>query len=278
MEATFQGNANFGEATIKDANFRAATFKGNADFEGAKVEREFKFAPVKNQYLNFRNSQFFFRGSVTADLSGAEFHGSYLDNIAFIDCAWPQKIYEEVHMNDKDITLSFKELETIYRDLKQNMQRHGNYSKAGDFFYREMECKKRAMREKRFSPDWLKSYVYSYLKYTCGYGEKPERVILTSILIVFTAAFLFALNGVVIGEYTPEEHIINYNLSLSVPGIQAVKDFLQCLYYSVVTFTTLGYGDIHPIGLSKLVASAEAFTGAFFIALFVLVFGRKMMR
>ena len=42
----------------------------------------------------------------------------------------------------KDTGISFKELETIYRDLKRNMQNHGDHSKAGEFYYREMEMKK----------------------------------------------------------------------------------------------------------------------------------------
>ena len=40
---------------------------------------------------------------------------------------------------------------------------------------------------------------------------------------------------------------------------------------SVVTFTTLGYGDIHPLGYSRLVASIEAFIGVLFMALFVVL-------
>ena len=80
------------------------------------------------------------------------------------------------------------------------------------------------------------------------------------------------------GEYTTEEKIIDYDLNLAFPTWHGVKDYLQCLYYSFVTFTTLGYGDVHPIGHSKIIACAESFAGAFSIALFVLVFGRKMLR
>jgi hypothetical protein len=57
-----------------------------------------------------------------------------------------------------------------------------------------------------------------------------------------------------------------------------LKLFGTCLYYSVVTFTTLGYGDITPIGWSRLFAAFEAFTGSFTIALFVVVFVKKMTR
>ncbi|WP_429223157.1 ion channel, partial [Aeromonas veronii] len=53
---------------------------------------------------------------------------------------------------------------------------------------------------------------------------------------------------------------------------------LECLYYSVVTFTTLGYGDFTPVGLSRIFAAFEAFTGSFTLALFVVVFVKKMTR
>ena len=55
--------------------------------------------------------------------------------------------------------------------------------------------------------------------------------------------------------------------------------FLTCMYFSIVTFTTLGFGDIQPVtDAGRAVAGVEAFTGAFMIALFVLVFGRRMIR
>ncbi|PSQ20149.1 potassium transporter Kef, partial [Halobacteriales archaeon QS_8_65_32] len=51
------------------------------------------------------------------------------------------------------------------------------------------------------------------------------------------------------------------------------------LYFSVVTFTTLGYGDSSPTGgLARLLASAEAVSDAFFAALFVFTLGRRVTR
>ena len=53
---------------------------------------------------------------------------------------------------------------------------------------------------------------------------------------------------------------------------------LNALYYSLVTFTTLGYGDIQPTGWLKALSAIEALTGAVFMALIVAVIARKWMR
>jgi uncharacterized protein YjbI with pentapeptide repeats len=50
---------------------------------------------------------------------------------------------------------------------------------------------------------------------------------------------------------------------------------LTCLYMSGVTFTTLGYGDIHPVGLVRFLAIMEAGIGASLMALFVFSFTRR---
>ena len=44
-------------------------------------------------------------------------------------------------------------------------------------------------------------------------------------------------------------------------GSPVVTDFLSCAYFSLVTFTTLGYGDLHPQGIGRTLAVLEAFTG-----------------
>jgi hypothetical protein len=44
---------------------------------------------------------------------------------------------------------------------------------------------------------------------------------------------------------------------------------LQAIYFSVVTFTTLGYGDISPQGFNKFLATLEATVGIVFIGLMI---------
>lgn len=44
---------------------------------------------------------------------------------------------------------------------------------------------------------------------------------------------------------------------------------LNALYFSIVTFATLGYGDISPIGFGRVVASIEVLSGLFLSAIFI---------
>jgi hypothetical protein len=47
------------------------------------------------------------------------------------------------------------------------------------------------------------------------------------------------------------------------PGVEKkiTHNFWLCLYYSVVTFTTLGYGDFYPVGAGRFMAALQALLG-----------------
>jgi voltage-gated potassium channel Kch len=56
------------------------------------------------------------------------------------------------------------------------------------------------------------------------------------------------------------------------------KSFWDPLYFSFVTFTTLGYGDIVPIsGIAKLLVILESFAGYIMGGLLVAILARKVM-
>ena len=52
----------------------------------------------------------------------------------------------------------------------------------------------------------------------------------------------------------------------------------RTLYFSVVTFSTLGYGDIYPVGFLKAFAATEAFIGLVVTAIFAVSLARKLFR
>ena len=72
-------------------------------------------------------------------------------------------------------------------------------------------------------------------------------------------------------------------LDLFLDAIEGVSlniwyDGFYYWYFSIVTFTTLGYGDLSPNGGMRIVAASEALIGAIMIAYFVVALARKVMR
>jgi hypothetical protein len=142
----------------------------------------------------------------------------------------------------------------VYQQLKETYKQQGHLIATGICFELEMDRRREtgALKEKI----WL-----SILWLLCGYGERPERAFvgfITTIVIFAGMYYQLTLIG-------PENTIIH-------------NDFGNALYFGVVTFTSLGYGDIRPTGFVKGFARIEALMGIFLISLFVFVFCRKMVR
>ena len=300
--ATFSGKANFSVATFSEkanfyvatflgeANFSVATFSGEANFNRAELTGKFVLIPDKSETINFQNTYFSDNVRIKTDMSKCSLANSNIERVDMTDSSWMRddkskqeisiKIWEE---QQGKLSSNWKELEGIYRRLKQSYQKFGDNSTAGIFYYQEMECKKQQLKGLR------KLFWNVFYKALCGYGEKPFNVIIFSGLIILISSLLFFYCGIeLIGSeilgVTPK--VIDYNFSLDFSGIQwamnnihsVLEDFWLCLYTSVITFTTLGYGDVHPIGFSRIVASGEAGFGIIMTALFIFVFTRKMLR
>jgi len=111
------------------------------------------------------------------------------------------------------------------------------------------------------------------------YGESPWRIILTGAVIIGVFSGLYAATSGVNVRPIPSTHsfalLSGWDSAVSAP----VEILLANLYFSVVTFTTLGYGDITPAGPeSQLLAGLESLLGASLIALLVFVLGRRAAR
>jgi uncharacterized protein YjbI with pentapeptide repeats len=136
-------DANFGHVRFRNADFSETVFE-DVSFSGATFKEMVIFAPIHVKELDLSYSKVLQKGEISADLTHTRFHRAFLDNVLFINCKWPEnlRIYEDVHM--KDFLIPYEELESIYKNLKENMRRHGDFSKADGFYQREMEMKQKA--------------------------------------------------------------------------------------------------------------------------------------
>ena len=98
-----------------------------------------------------------------------------------------------------------------------------------------------------------------------GYGTQPVRFAVSVLALVMACALAYWLLG-------PQ-------LIYSAGG-DPTLDLFQAVYFSVCTFTTLGYGDWAPSpgSVVQWLATAEAFAGFVLGALFVVVVARKLVR
>ena len=249
------------KADLKDANLREAYLK-NADMGGAYLKRtNFEYAFLGG--VNFQNAIL-----NQGNLKYSEFNEkSNLRGVDLYNCKLDYSTLKNAHNKlDKVIIQErknkYSEAMDVYLDLKNYFRTEGRYDISGEYFYREKIMERKLYyNSNKFSDKvkWFISLLYSAL---CGYGEKPYRVILSSLVIIFIFGTIFwASNGITTN--------MDYNIK-----------WYDNYYFSVVTFTTLGFGDIHPCShfFFKLCTMIEAFMGAFMIALFVLTFGRRLIR
>ncbi len=206
---------------------------------------------------------------VGTDLLGTNFDGSRLERVEWGDkCTNELRALEALREGrTEDACAAFEEAEEIYRILRRSYDGAGRFEAAGHFFSREMTMRRMLL------PRWSVGRAWSRtVDLFCAYGESPPRVIGSAALLNLLCAVIYFAVGV-----KGPDGRIGFDIQA---GIGAnVLDYLNCVYYSVVTFTTRGYGDITPSdGLARPLAALQAFAGAFMMAMFVAVFGKKMTR
>ena len=109
------------------------------------------------------------------------------------------------------------------------------------------------------------------------YGSSLWRALITSTVVVAVFAALVPVTGGI--QEMNADRAVTYTLENpeSAPPWWLGEVYLKSLYFSVVTFATLGYGDIQPIGRwARALAGLEAIVGALLAALLVFVLARRV--
>jgi len=276
----FHNVVEFKETSFQNgAWFRESRFVGRADFTEADFLNWSSFieAEFMGQAIIFRK----------VDLSRAFFRDFKLQNrmdLTDIE-AWGEKRYyfglrkrntcadEGAARTAEDFKAASRTLAALENAAKANH----NASLASDFAYGRKECDRRA-----HSNALLRFLLLISGAGFFGWGEKLLNIAFSSAVVVFILAFVFLFSGIHVKSENindKQERQINRELSFSWEERDSTaEDYFNCLYFSAVTFTTLGYGDMRPAGtLSKGLVMFESFFGAVMIATFAALYLRRLL-
>lgn len=286
-------NASFNHANLAGCKFSYSTLR-NVDFRLANLERVF-FSCADIRGSHFDESNLFmakFRHNDFTDVVGLSSH-------CFLGySAWGFPKY--MMLEDYPI-----QCHSVYRSLTVWFVNHGMLSDASWAAYRsKLIAHKLLVKEfKHFksgidhygdflvpqSPQtaadqWTTRFVTrnrssrSLIAYILRYERLRFRILVSNIMWITTGYGEKPLNplicsGVILMGYSLVYH---YFSALQNTSTQAtVTNFWDSLYFSIVTFSTLGYGDISPIKNFRLIASSEALLGLLFTGLFIFTISRR---
>ncbi len=248
-----------------------------------------KFYSCSFQNLKSENSRLYWFEFHHCDIFKAYFENSSIANMVIKNSSSNNFSFNRVEVENIDYTPPKSEyhsgLSHTYETITDNYKRfrilyqsNGLRHEASDAYYKERfyELKHNWQISefiKSFSYLWKRGWEYgiSAIKYNFGkvlktisdiisysiwgFGERPLRIISTTFFIITAYALVYYFSGI-------------EKLS---------HDIINSFYLSIVTFTTLGFGDITPMSHNeyKLVVGSEALLGAFCMGLLVAGFANK---
>ncbi|MFC1716975.1 potassium channel family protein [Candidatus Poribacteria bacterium] len=166
-----------------------------------------------------------------------------------------------------------------FRNAKVEYEKEGKYDDAGRMYVKEKESTRLHLKSQsgnRLKRTWLWIWESS-----SNYGESPLRFIgwIAAIVLIFGLINLPIISTWL--DWWPsiefKEHPFHSWNDGFVDGF--LFNIVAAVYYSAVTFATLGFGDITPVNiLGRLCAIAEVLLGYLMFGVLITLVARKMTR
>lgn len=258
-QSIFYGEAKFQNAHFfKNVNFRNCHFNGDANFENVQFYEKTHFNKIKFKKTDFSNAEF----SKVAYFSNCEFLGEF-NSLTMLSAYFNDVVglFEFIEKNKKKFKYS-KKTKFLPDNFKLIL---GEKSTARyPTISREIRDDMYLLRFKEKHPFW---HCLWWLFADCGRGFL--RWALWSILVASIFAIIYH-NCFYLSDHD----------SFNVMGhINKTWSCFSFLYYSIVTFTTLGFGDIVPNnGWLQFWVTFEVIIGYIMLGVLISILANKLAR
>lgn len=283
------------DATIHNADFSDGLLRGvdlsETNLQDAKLENaDLEYADFTDSYArNVNLSKACLENAILtrADLRGARIDDADLYQAQFADvrinsltsfsdiCRYESEnrspVINERILDEEQCIKPLKAATWVYRRLESLHAENALAERSRSFHIRKQEARRKFDLRQRNIGRYLVGTVNNNLT---RHGESLQRLLIsTSVLIVAFGIVYPFVGGVADGG-------IVYQISLQTEPMEGiVQPIIRGLYFSAITFTTIGYANVAPHGLgSRLLVAVESLIGAILIALFVYVLGRRVAR
>jgi len=262
-------NVHFGYGTLKEADLRYANLQG-AYLSDVNL-KDTNLSDVQLYNVKFRNNEFSDVYGLRKESFAGTKWGFLLDHKIFEspnesitkDCLDTyrklKKYFYDLGALDDASWAAYKEKVMHRKILKANIRPINRIIYNSIFLVNKNELGNVIKLSLGESLSNLFRYLFSlFSSIIFGYGEKPLRVLSVSSFVIFVYSVLYCFLGVPINNMG-----------------EILLDFKSALYFSIVTFTTLGYGDLSPVKEYRLLAGSEALLGVILIGLFLFTLARR---
>ncbi|GAA0709544.1 potassium channel family protein [Paraclostridium ghonii] len=192
-----------------------------------------------------------------------------LDGIFFSNCC--KVLLKDIKYEKYD----YENAKINYRIAKNQSSITGDYEKLGHYYYMERYYGGKCIKRSNFRSNmqYINAKFIDFLaRIIIGYGEKPLNIFIISFFIISVFAILYMITGI---KYNNE--IIKINNSSNFWDV--IKNYINLWYFSMITFSTVGYGDMIVINITgKILVIIEVFLGVTMGASWASVIFRKMSR
>lgn len=286
-------NADLSAADLRDADLSVADLREadltDADLRGANLTnadlRDTDFTDATAREIQFDSATLENALLTRTDLREARLDGAALYQARFSDtrissqtdfgnvCSY--KADDEPPTTAENVP-PLEAATWVYRRLEKLHEENALADRTRQLHIRKEEAQRKLDRRQG---NWGRYAVATLNRYLTNHGESLKRLLVAWAVPILGAGLLYPFVGGV--EDGGTLYQIQPVLELpTLAGIAGALDaLLRGIYFSIITFTTIGYANVAPHGPgSRVLVGIESLVGAILIALFVYVLGRRVAR